>query len=537
MPLSDNWIIVNDPGTQGTSYTSQIIDVPTYDWVIDRATRERLRQSYLENMNSETPSDTWIHEALNMIHGESAYRRASNYAENRRIRERAERIEREHREENERQTRIRDIQTIHQSFGVSFTSCWSDLSNKGVHISNTRDGLLTNLMNQREFNIWRVIRLERFERVTETDTPEIDVCRCELCRSVITEDDEEPLEVKLWNSRMDSYIPLKVCVSCDSNFVECDDCNIRIDSDSSREIDDCTVCRACYLDNYSSCEGCGNRFAHDDLNYIEGQGDYCSNCYEYRRQQCSSVHSYSYRPRTVFYGDTSVKLKHGMELEVGYNDGYKSEYASQVIDILGGYAYLKEDGSIPGSGVEDGFEIVTHPATLEYIRANIKGICDKAIPGIISHNAGGGLGLHISASKSALTNTAIARICAFIGSDRNESWLIKIARRKQSSWAKIIKKNTIQDTLYDDGSLKLNNDRYEAVNLQNDSHIEFRLFRGTLKYSSLMLCVEFVNALCLWCMDESVPITEYQSVKTLYEFSVLHPKEYPHLIKFLESVV
>jgi hypothetical protein len=47
-----------------------------------------------------------------------------------------------------------------------------------------------------------------------------------------------------------------------------------------------------------------------------------------------------------------------------------------------------------------------------------------------------------------------------------------------------------------DKAKKGNLGRYAAVNLCNRNTIEFRLFRGTLKYNTLIAAIELVNKIC-----------------------------------------
>jgi hypothetical protein len=49
----------------------------------------------------------------------------------------------------------------------------------------------------------------------------------------------------------------------------------------------------------------------------------------------------------------------------------------------------------------------------------------------------------------------------------------------------------------------LNSDRYEALNFKNEKTIEFRLFKGTLKYQTIMACLEFSFATWHFCKDAS----------------------------------
>jgi hypothetical protein len=49
----------------------------------------------------------------------------------------------------------------------------------------------------------------------------------------------------------------------------------------------------------------------------------------------------------------------------------------------------------------------------------------------------------------------------------------------------------------------LNRDRYEALNFKNANTIEFRLFKGSLVYSTIMSCLEFTYATWFFCRDAS----------------------------------
>lgn len=54
-----------------------------------------------------------------------------------------------------------------------------------------------------------------------------------------------------------------------------------------------------------------------------------------------------------------------------------------------------------------------------------------------------------------------------------------------------------------DKAKKGNNGRYAAVNLMNYATIEFRLFRGTLKYNTLIAALELVNSICELALNTS----------------------------------
>jgi hypothetical protein len=48
---------------------------------------------------------------------------------------------------------------------------------------------------------------------------------------------------------------------------------------------------------------------------------------------------------------------------------------------------------------------------------------------------------------------------------------------------------------------RLNEDRYESVNFQPERTVEFRLFKGTLRYETIMACLEFTYASWFFTRD------------------------------------
>ncbi len=111
------------------------------------------------------------------------------------------------------------------------------------------------------------------------------------------------------------------------------------------------------------------------------------------------IHDYYYKPEPIFYGDGPRYL--GVELEL--DDGGENEFcASKLLDIANAqkeHMYIKHDGSL-----DDGFECVTHPMTLDYHINQMpwRAILNKAVAkGYLSHQAGT-CGLHVHISRNAL---------------------------------------------------------------------------------------------------------------------------------------
>ena len=81
-----------------------------------------------------------------------------------------------------------------------------------------------------------------------------------------------------------------------------------------------------------------------------------------------------------------------------------------------------------------------------------------------------------------------------------------------------------------DKAKKCNNGRYAAVNLMNYSTIEFRLFCGTLKYSTFIATLELVNAI--------IETALYYSEEELHKLSwseFVRRIDEPELITYLKE--
>ena len=118
-------------------------------------------------------------------------------------------------------------------------------------------------------------------------------------------------------------------------------------------------------------------------------------------------------------------------------------------------------------------------------------------------------GLHVHVNRSCLGDSQeeqeliIGHILLFVEMHWNE--LLRFSRRSEYSmnrWAaRYGYEKTGREIL--DKAKKGNNGRYAAVNLMNWATIEFRLFRGTLKYNTLIAALELVNEICDVAMNYS----------------------------------
>ena len=193
-----------------------------------------------------------------------------------------------------------------------------------------------------------------------------------------------------------------MCQHCyNTQTTVCDCCGDRIWRDEAEGSNNITLCRHCFDYNYTNCESCG-RLIHNDDAYYDDDDDYpyCSECYE--RIHHSSIKPYSYKPEPVFYGAGNLFM--GVEIEID-RGGYINNNAQKILDIANAddeHIYCKYDGSI-----DDGFEIVSHPMTLNYHinEMNWLDIFEKAVDmGYRSHQTHT-CGLHIHVNRSAFGDT------------------------------------------------------------------------------------------------------------------------------------
>lgn len=290
-----------------------------------------------------------------------------------------------------------------------------------------------------------------------------------------------------------------LCESCyDERSVVCSCCDRMIGLEQNAGTDSLPLCQHCYERHYVKCERCGSLMANDDAYYDdEDDSAYCSTCYE--RIQRNLIHEYNYKPCPIFYGKGDRYF--GLELEL--DDGGKEPNHAKVLLGIANceheHIYIKADSSL-----EDGFEVVSHPCTLDYHRKQLpwESVVARAITlGYVSHKSTT-CGLHIHVNRTAFGATheeqdaCIGRILFFM--EKHWGELLKFSRRTQAQlnrWAaKYGLKSTPRDVL--NHAKKGYDGRYTCLNLQNHATIEFRIFRGTLRYQTILATLQLVDAIC-----------------------------------------
>ena len=281
--------------------------------------------------------------------------------------------------------------------------------------------------------------------------------------------------------------------------VTCDNCGDRIWRNDAEGNDTYTLCGHCYDNHYTNCEDCGRLIHNDDAYYFDDDDyPYCRDCYE--RINKKVIKDYNYKPEPIFYG--SGNLFYGVELEIDKGGEY-SENAEILLGIANKeneHMYCKHDGSLC-----EGFEMVSHPMSLDYHTNNMnwRSIFEKAVDmGYRSHNTST-CGLHIHVSRSAFGETyeeqeqGIGRVVFFV--EKHWAELVRFSRRttdNMNRWAARYAtiSSTTEETYKKAKDKRMG--RYVAVNLVNCNTVEFRLFRGTLRYSTFLATLQLVDEIC-----------------------------------------
>lgn len=316
-----------------------------------------------------------------------------------------------------------------------------------------------------------------------------------------------------------------VCDSCLDDgrvYTRCEHCGEIVQTDSltdvvaSRYTDHESWCNRCVEDDARICDECGELFHYDLLEEIDDYR-YCPDCaeeiHEREEQECGSsiedwvapygVRSYSWKPSPCFVPKCSPLLWYtGYELEMEYHGRESRRDVDADADMLNkllGFTYTKHDGSLR----DPAFELVSHPATFEWLMENKQKIGDAFNTmrklGYTSHdNARCGLHFHISLAPLLAQNEAAVNNLLILV-DKHWDALVKFSRRKESQLNRWAKRYCIPKEAKEDRNLwkdvKGRTSRYFAVNLDNTHTVELRMMRGTLRPETFFATLQLVKRL------------------------------------------
>ena len=309
----------------------------------------------------------------------------------------------------------------------------------------------------------------------------------------------------------------------------CDYCGMELAEEEGTYVDEELLCDDCVADHCITCDHCGEIIWTADC-VTDDNSFLCQSCFEDLEDE---IEDYSYKPTPIFYGDG--KRYFGVELEV--DDGGKDNDNAYRLKSIGNAQletiYIKSDGSL-----DDGFEIVSHPMTLDYHieEMNWKGIFREAVSmGYRSHQTST-CGLHVHVNRNAFGDNqteqeeVISRILFFVEKHWNE--LFTFSRRSSYNMSRWSSRFGFEKTGKQILEKAKNgcNGRYVAVNLNNYHTIEFRLFRGTLKYNTFIATLQMVNHIC----DVAISFSE-EGIDAMSWSEFVSSIEEPELIQYLKE--
>ena len=325
-----------------------------------------------------------------------------------------------------------------------------------------------------------------------------------------------------------------------------------------REVDNDALCEPCFDEDRNNgnifyCDRC-ECYTYDTQTYA---GEYyCEPCYDQviyycddcgenyhadRGHDCSEddsdgvIHNYSYKPAPEMFGQGKYFL--GFELEVESTSLSKYDGAEKVQQILAHHAYMKEDGSL-----NDGFEVVTHPHTLEAYNTqfNWDFLGSLQRMGFRSWNTNT-CGLHVHVSRTAFEpydNRTLSRKETILRRQAHELRFMKLIYDNQRQVERIAGRSSTYSSFEDKGNLVpkvkngyQSNGRYAAVNTENYATLEVRVFRGSLKETRVRSALEFVHAAVEY--TRGLKVTGKNNVLTWSKFVayiVTNEDKYPNLL-------
>ena len=362
--------------------------------------------------------------------------------------------------------------------------------------------------------------------------------RCDETFSVYSGEDSALSDVTLHTGRIVNW-----CASCVSDHATTcvrPRCYERIEVHEQLEVgyDGEYACPDCIQEHYTRCHDCGCLARdnsvfycdHCDVHYCQGCEPLHESCGDPEDDSSRLIHDYGYKPYPRFYGRQD-QIHYGVELEVNADE----DTAGETLDLLNprsdeSHAYLKYDSSI-GTG----YEIVTHPHTLDSHRELWQDFFGDLPRGMTSYKSGA-CGMHVHIERKKLSALTIAKLSAFVNATGNQPFIACIAQRTSEQYASIVAGKKLVD---------FRGTHFDAVNTANSQTIEVRIFRGTVRKDRFFKNLEFIDGVIRWlrCMPAAIAIqcgsgwqiasTDHLDYRQFIGWIRSHRKDYPYLFAYL----
>jgi hypothetical protein len=336
--------------------------------------------------------------------------------------------------------------------------------------------------------------------------------KVECILDLINDSDDEFNEVRDWVSFLNERFTFAIreCVDCE--HVDHQEHGCSTYGRSSR-----WVCESCLSENYTFSDRRDEYISNEDY-----EEEMCEDDEDDEDDDGGLIGSYHSSKKFLRHIPSSADNRNpqvyvGMELEVEVRDTHSiNSVAQELIDDVEKYSApdgkkhtymaLESDGSL-----DRGFEMVTGWTGLDVHRKQLE-FFKQPWHGVRSHDTRT-CGLHVHISKADMTLFHGAKLSLFIHDSNNQKLVKDIARRTGASYAKVLNKKADYAWLHNAKRssdnvkfqlTRLNADRYEALNFHNEETVEFRMFKGTLRYETQIACLEFAYMSWFFTRDTGI---------------------------------
>ena len=274
-----------------------------------------------------------------------------------------------------------------------------------------------------------------------------------------------------------------------------------------------------------TCMYCGQNYVAED----GCRKRICEACEKTRTVIMSdnTIHGHDFKPRALFSDAANRKKQLHMGFELEFDQRWSNNQGFDL-DPADGAAlccelnrdkpivYCKSDGSL-----DRGVEMVSMPMTYRDLVAN-KGAFSALFDNLKQEGwrseAGGNCGFHIHCDKAFLgddPNYTVAKLALLFG--RWDAELTSISRRQNFEYCN---KNVQAGEAFSSVIMKVVecDDRYVAVNNQNATTVEIRLWRGTLNIDTFYATLDLTRALVLIAKKYSVNTIQKLGFETVYKY-------------------
>jgi hypothetical protein len=337
-------------------------------------------------------------------------------------------------------------------------------------------------------------------------------------------------------------------------YATCSSCGHVVARAVAHTVNGDDFCEDCYQHEFTTCEMCGTPVRRSRAYSTEEHSCLCRHCYD-SETRSTRIHGYHEGMEsgnvTADYGmETLMQTKRrgdnpilGPEVEIDCG-GSSDINARKILTAIGkNYVTAMHDGSI-----DDGFEIVSCPATLEKHMHTInwqKGMELAISLGYQSHTPGT-CGLHVHIDRAFFGKTNDVEEKFYVLFRNNLDWIKVFSRRRSYHYCQINgsgddsgspdKNRKYETSNIDKVYIKSKidkGDRYLALNFSRRNTIEFRIFRGTLKYSTFMATLEFVDMFARIVKAKS--LEDITSISLVDFVAMARARNYGEFLSYIEE--